>query len=77
MKKFSILICCVVLAFAACRKENSISTDPTHKLAFSTDTILFDTVFTTLGSSTHHLKIYNPYPDDLNISEIHVKQLRL
>lgn len=70
MKKFSILICCVVLVFAACRKENSISTDPTHKLAFSTDTILFDTVFTTLGSSTHHLKIYNPYPDDLNISEI-------
>ena len=70
MKRFFILICCIAIAFASCRKENNVSTDPSHKLVFSTDTVLFDTVFTSLGSSTLHLKIYNPYRDDLVISEV-------
>ena len=59
-----------MVLFSACRKVNDISTDPSYMLKFSTDTVMFDTVFTTLGSSTHQLKVYNPYQDDLNISEI-------
>lgn len=70
MKRFFLLITAVLLLFSACRKENAISTDPQHKLVFSTDTVMFDTVFTTLGSSTHQLKVYNPYQEDLNISEV-------
>lgn len=58
------------MLFSACRKEHTISTDPSHKLAFSADTVIFDTVFTSLGSSTHQLKVYNNYKEDLNISEI-------
>lgn len=60
----------VVMVFSACRKEDTISNDPSHKLSFSADTVLFDTVFTSLGSSTHHLKIYNTHQEDLNISEV-------
>ena len=70
MKRFFLLITAVLLLFSACRKENTISTNPQHKLVFSTDTVMFDTVFTTLGSSTHELKIYNTYEEDLNISEL-------
>lgn len=70
MKRASLIIIGFLLVFASCRKENPISTDPSHQLVFSTDTILFDTVFTSLGSSTHWLKIYNPYQEDLQISEI-------
>ena len=70
MKRLSILILVFVLLFSACRKENVVSTDPSHRLTFSTDTVMFDTVFTTLGSSTHQLKVYNPYQEDLSISEI-------
>lgn len=70
MRKYFFLLLASVLLFSACRKENSISSDPSHKLAFSADTVLFDTVFTSLGSSTHLLKIYNNYQDDLKISEI-------
>ncbi|MCR5646169.1 MAG: hypothetical protein K6F96_07275 [Bacteroidales bacterium] len=70
MKKFFLLIIASMLVFSACRKENAISTDPSHQLVFSTDTVLFDTVFTTLGSSTHQLKVYNNYQEDLSISEI-------
>ncbi len=40
------------------------------KLEFSADTVIFDTVFTSLGSATHELKIYNPHSDDLKISSI-------
>lgn len=64
------MICCALLILSACRKENSISSDPNHKLDFSADTVLFDTVFTSLGSSTHWLKVYNNHEEDLVISEI-------
>jgi hypothetical protein len=40
------------------------------KLGFSVDTVMFDTVFTTIGSTTQHLKIYNPYSQKLLISSI-------
>ena len=64
------MIIAVLMLFSACRKENAISSDPSHKLEFSADIVMFDTVFTTLGSSTHQLKVYNNYQDDLSISEI-------
>ena len=54
----------------SCKKENPISNDPSLKLSFSTDTLLFDTVFTSLGSTTHHLMIYNKHDDGLKISSI-------
>ena len=59
----------LLLGFS-CRKVHPINTDPSLKLSFSTDTLLFDTVFTTLGSATYQLKIYNHNGDDLNISSI-------
>ena len=70
MKRFFLLIVLGLLLLGACRKENTVSTDPSHKLAFSADTVMFDTVFTSLGSSTHQLKVYNAYPEDLIISEV-------
>lgn len=53
----------------ACKKE-SVNTDPALKLEFSTDTVLFDTVFTTVGSITQQLKIYNRNNAKVKISEI-------
>ena len=70
MKRIVALIICALVVLASCKKENTITTDTSCKLTFSVDTVMFDTVFTSLGSSTHQLKIYNGYQDDLNISEI-------
>mgnify|MGYP002856621648 CR=1 FL=1 len=70
MKRYCLFLSALLLLFSACRKENPLSVDPSHRLVFSADTVLFDTVFTTLGSSTHQLKVYNPYQEDLNISEV-------
>ncbi len=72
MRKSHILLIIILLAFAtqACKKEHHISDDPNLKLSFSADTVLFDTVFTSLGSATHQLKIFNRTDNDLNISSI-------
>ena len=70
MKRFFLIMIGFAMALASCRQENPISDDPSHRLQFSVDTVLFVTVFTSLGSSTHHLVLYNPYPQDLMISEV-------
>lgn len=57
------------LAFWACQPDN-FSDSPSVKLTFSTDTIHFDTVFTTIGSSTCYLKVYNKSRYDVRISSI-------
>jgi hypothetical protein len=54
---------------SSCRKE-SILTDSSAKLEFSEDTILFDTVFTSLGSTTKQLKLYNRNNRAIRISSI-------
>lgn len=58
------------LAFTACRKSEGITTDSKAKLSFSTDTLLFDTVFTTAGSTNKRIRVYNPNIKTVNISEI-------
>ena len=42
------------------------------KLEFSVDTITFDTVFTTIGSTTQRLKVYNPYKQPVKINTIYL-----
>ena len=48
----------IVLSMVGCR-EYTISDDPSLRLAFSTDTVRFDTVFTEQGSATAQLMVYN------------------
>lgn len=57
------------VGFSSCIDE-SISTDPSLKLAFSKDTLFFDTVFTTIGSSTAKIKVYNPNSKNVEIAAI-------
>jgi hypothetical protein len=57
----------------SCTTENFTS-DPNAKLRFSTDTVLFDTVFTTIGTATRRLKVFNPNDDWLRISRIYLEK---
>lgn len=56
--------------FAACNKDEEITFDANAKLAFSTDSVLFDTVFTSIGSSSRRLKISNPNEAAIILSNI-------
>ena len=72
MKTRPILLILSLFLFVgyACKKDHQINPDSNLKLSFSADTVLFDTVFTSLGSATHQLRIYNKHSDDLKISSV-------
>lgn len=55
---------------ASCDTEIKYSPNPGDRLTFSADTVRFDTVFTTIGSSTKLLKVYNKNKDALLIEQI-------
>jgi hypothetical protein len=58
-----------ILVFFACRKDQ-FEPDKGIRLSFSTDTINFDTIFTSIGSTTHLLKVYNHTNKNIKISGI-------
>lgn len=66
---YSIIFFVFAIWFASCERED-ISSNPSLRLNFSTDTVMFDTVFTSIGSSTHYFKVYNRNKYDLKISSI-------
>lgn len=68
--RFIILIFIASIALGSCRKELQITDDPSVSLEFSTDTVFFDTVFTTIGTTTKRIKIYNRAKNAVNISKI-------
>ncbi len=51
-------------------EEDDFITDGSVRLAFSTDTLRFDTVFTELGSATRYVKIYNRNGRPIRIGRI-------
>ncbi len=56
---YAILLALTVLLVFSCRKEK-FNTSSDFQLEFSRDTVLFDTVFTAIGSATQVFKVYNP-----------------
>ncbi|MFT3740107.1 MAG: hypothetical protein QM786_15245 [Breznakibacter sp.] len=58
-----------VLLTASCEREYLFRGD-NRGLKFSADTVMFDTVFTSFGSATAVLKIYNPYQEDMSIDAV-------
>ncbi len=65
-----ILLAWFVLATGSCKKKDTVDTSPSVFLKFSTDTVLFDTVFTTIGSVTQRLMVYNTNAQKVMISSI-------
>ena len=64
-----IILISTVLAYTGCRKDE-FNNDSGFRLKFSTDTVMFDTVFTTTGSITRQLVIRNSGNSKVNISKI-------
>lgn len=68
------LLCTYLFLFwsiGACHKEN-FTEDPEAVLRFEQDTLSFDTVFTSIGSATRILKIYNPNKQSIRINRIFI-----
>ncbi len=69
MKKiyYLLLFTCFIIS---CQKEEILTSF--FSLRFSTDTVMFDTVFTTIGSATKKFKIYNPNNSSVIIKKIYI-----
>lgn len=65
-----ILLLAVIPWFSlSCEKENYVGENKV-KLEFSVDTVAFDTLFTTIGSTTRQVKVYNRSNRDVVIGSI-------
>lgn len=58
-----------LIGLSSCEKIQ-FDTSPSTQLAFSRDTITFDTVFTSIGSATRSVKVFNDSDDWISISSI-------
>jgi hypothetical protein len=54
----------------ACHPERTYIEEPEARLKFTTDTVFFDTVFTTIGTITESFRIKNPHNRFIRIDEI-------
>ena len=61
----------MITILSSCKKDELI-TDSSAKLQFSTDSVLFDTVFHFAGSTTKVFRIYNTHDQPMNISKAYL-----
>src|SRR6188508_204263 len=64
-----IILFSLVIAVSSCKKDDLL-TESSAKLEFSDDTIMFDTVFASLGSTTKQLKLFNRNSQPIRVSSI-------
>jgi hypothetical protein len=69
MKRHLPIFLFILISLFACRKDSFI-TSPAARLTTSTDTLHFDTVFVTAGSTYRTLKIFNPHNQKLLLSSL-------
>ena len=65
----SLIFIGLIILTTSCKKEDFLE-DQTVDLRFSQDTLMFDTIFTTIGSSTQYLIVTNPEKQKIRISNI-------
>ena len=54
-----LLTASIVILATACRKDEVFTDDPGAQLTLTVDTVLFDTIFTTVGSVTKRFTVHN------------------
>ena len=69
--KSFLLLTIIAFSFSSCKKDK-IDSSSSARLTFSSDTIFFDTVFTTIGSVTQRLLVYNSNNSKIKVSSIHL-----
>ncbi len=69
---YSVIILTFIFLITACDNKDEFNNDSNFKLAFSKDSITFDTIFSDLPSTSKQLKIYNLSSQPILINEIHL-----
>jgi hypothetical protein len=69
---FALMLVAVGFYFDSCKKDDRLFENIDKKVVFSQDTINFDTVFTSYGSTTMIFKVYNNSKEDIVFKEIKI-----
>lgn len=59
--------------FLSCDNDEDFNHDPSFRLSFSKDSLSFDTIFSSLPSTTQQLKVYNTSSKSILIDEINLQ----
>ena len=70
-----LLLAILASGFSCSLSDQEISTDPSHTLRFSTDTIFFDTIFTQIPSVTKRLRVFNDHNSAVSVATIALADL--
>ncbi len=70
MRRLQIILFAIISVILIGCQEEQLSSDPTLRLSFSADTLRFDTVFTTMGSSTYTIMVYNRNKNAVKITDV-------
>ena len=71
MNRIVFLLFTLFIILSSCEKKRFVKGDFVY-IEFSTDTVHFDTVFTSIGTTTRELRIINPYNEWLSIDNIYL-----
>lgn len=78
MKKllYMIVLSVAPIMLLSCEQESFVCDGGEVQLAFSIDTVAFDTVFTTMGTATQKVTVYNRSDDNLILSSVTLEKGR-
>lgn len=78
MKKllYVIVLSVMPMILLSCEQESFVRDGGEVQLAFSIDTVAFDTVFTTMGTATQKVTVYNRSDDNLILSSVTLEKDR-
>ena len=71
IKKIALFVLTTFLIFSC--KKDKLNNDSNARVYFSQDSVLFDTVFTTIGSSTQNIRVRNTSNQRIKISSIYLQ----
>ena len=74
VRKFFIIPILLVtgILFYTCHPERNYIEESDARLQFSLDTVYFDTIFTTIGTTTKSFRVYNPHSRFIKIDNINL-----
>ncbi|MDH5474488.1 MAG: right-handed parallel beta-helix repeat-containing protein [Cyclobacteriaceae bacterium] len=76
MKQIYTSLLIAIIAFACEQDTDQFTTESSTKLRFSADSVVFDTVFTTVGSVSKRIWVYNDLENAVNISTVSTREVQ-
>ncbi len=74
MKRLFFFIMIAVLLLTSCSDNDSFSTDASHRLTFTCDTVRMDTLFAQVPSSTYSFWVHNQSGDGLRLRTVRLER---